>query len=429
MLLPISHPATQALLSPHFRVIPEAVITTPRGLATQEFQDVTDSLLAYSIANSLNDAAGTGVFTFARGSGRNNLSPLIAASSRRFSSGRPLLDPHCEINLNIRILTGTGFEVGSVRRLTGRIDRVNVAASGTTVSVQCRDIGARYLNKYMKQAQGYGPGQAEAVMSQILSLNGFAEAFTGLQTPVSPGYMVTQFFSGEISVMESLRILAQQIGWDLRWFEVGAGGIPPSGLRFYDPGRSRSTPDLILGPTRYSGLTELSIGDEDVRNSWDVYYPNAATPAHAEDPISINRYGLREAVIGEQRTLNITTAGPAQTLAAVALADSKDPFASHEVRMPILPIVELNDLHLYQANGVEYDTDLTRAVAAYREDWKAGPGMATTTISARAQPIAAYREYRKGVEPKVIVSNMPPDATRYASEGAVWEYIPGLALP
>lgn len=435
MILPGTDPAVHAMLSavgneqPRYRIVPEVAITTPSGGSSIEFQDLTNYLLAYSVGNSLNDAVGSGLFTFARSKNTDSLSPLVQASTHRFGDGRPVLDPTCEVNLNITIESPPGTAVGFLRRFTGRIDRVNVAASGTRISVQCRDGGGKYLNRFMTQAASYGTGPIETVMGNVLAGNGFAA--TDLFVPVSPGFVIdVPFWAGEITVLEALRILAQQIGWDVRWYEHGPHPFTTQGLVFYDPGRTRVIGDCTFSGRNYKEVTELSISDEDVRNDWWGWYPGAVAPVHRFDQTSIDRYGLRSSVIGEAiRSLNISTEAAMGRFLDAALADNKDPFATHEIRRPIFPVVELNDMHDYTPYFSElYNQTMTMAVRGYREDWKAGPGTSWTTIQSGGTPIAAYRDYRKPppAPPPVIISTAPPTADRYGPEGQIWKVRPTM---
>ncbi len=87
--------------------------------------------------------------------------------------------------------------------------------------------------------------------------------------------------------------------------------------------------------------------------------------------------------------------------------------------MPFYPDVELDDTHTYLANDEEYDANLYLAVVAYSHHWESTPGvMPTTTIGARGNRIGAYREYRRSVPPKAIVTTVAP-TTEYAPEGTI----------
>jgi hypothetical protein len=245
----------------------------------------------------------------------------------------------------------------------------------------------------------------------------------------SPNWVVRAYAQEEMSVLEALRRMAQQLGWDIRWFPSEIGS-----LRFYDPAALRDDVDASFSSDRYADITELAWGDEDVRNYWQGWYesPDDGSPVGPfaqYDADSIDRYGLRYARIYLDRASNISDADEMNRFLAAALRDSKDPFASHKVTMPLWPAVELNDRYTYLANGEEYNRDLTGAVVAYTHHWDSTPGsMPTTTISIRTHPMAAYREYRRSVAPKALISLAAP-TTEYAPERTIWLQVESLSPP
>lgn len=416
--------------SPHYTVLPRvgaSVDSAAGGI------DLTPQLVGFTLTYSIDNACGQGSFTFARGKGSDSLSPLIAASNYQ-QGGRPLLDPNGTMVLNLDIGDGTGVMQPMDSVFLGRMDRVIAGQGGGLVTVQCRDYGGFYLNTTINQTEMYGSvagEDLEVVMGQILAAHGWSSG--DIYVPVSPGYAVFEFPQEPMSVLAALRILAQQIGWDVRHFPGDERF-----LRLYDPARERVAPDAIIGPTRYEDITELTWGDEDVRNLWHGYWEDAEgtvneTPVIAFDQASIDRYDERFAQIYVRRAEGIRSTGAMQNFLNAALADNKEPFASHQIRMPFYPTVLLNDLHLYQANGEEYDTDQLVAVVGYTHQWQAAapgrPGVTTTTISARGRPMAAYREYRHSVPPKVLVSTTDVPPALWAPEGTLHLKVDSLSAP
>ena len=408
--------AVADLASPHFTADPLFRIVHPDlGLV-----DLSDRLLSLDQTANMDDAAGRLTVRLARGSGVDSLSPLVEASS--FNSGsRPLLDPNLNVFLGWSINGSTYSDV-----FTGRLDGIDVAGRGA-VTIRCRDEAGFYLNRTINRSSIVASDSAEFVMAAVLQLGGFTG--TEVITPFSPGWTVNEYVQEEMSVMEALRRIAQQFGWDVRYFKSTGG------LRFYDPNRpllvniwppgtTRYITEATIGPDRYADITELAWGDDDVRNKWEGWYRDPASglpagPVLVEDEASQLRYGTRYARIYLDRASNITTDDEMTRFLTAALADTKDPFASHKITMPLYPTVELNDFHTYQANGVEYDRDIQVAVAAYTHHWESTEGsVPTTTIAARAQPIGAYREYFRSVPPKSLVTTVAP-TTEYAPEGTV----------
>ncbi len=372
-------------------------------------------MIGFTVGNSIDNTTGTATVTFERGLGQESLSPLNE-DGLRYGNGRPVLDPHCAL----RLITSLGG--ANVTFFNGRIDAVDAAAGDNQVTVTCRDFGGYLLNAVIPQVslRGDGVTDAETIMAGLLTdydpnLNGFTTPF---RVPTPSGFVIYETPIGEISVLEAMRLIAQQIGWDVRWFMSGSD--PLGQLRFYDPARVRAILDWTFDVGQYTRLTELSIDDADVRNSWDVYYRDPTTglpvgPIHVEDSVSMARYGTRPATIYLNRAENIRSNGAATTFGNAALADSKDPLVSHVIELPFFPPVELNDWVRF-LNYDEYNGGINLAVSGYTHTWN--DKAQTTTIQGRAAPIAAYRDYRRSIPPKTIVTTVAP-TTQYAPEGTV----------
>ena len=143
-------------------------------------------------------------------------------------------------------------------------------------------------------------------------------------------------------------------------------------------------------------------------------------PITATDLTSIGRYGRRYAQILLDRADLIRSDTAATNFLNAALADNKEPFATHKVEMPIYPVVRLNDIHTYEPNFKDYDTELRVAVVGYQHTWSSTPGsMPKTTIAGRVAPIAAYREYRLSRPPRSVVATTAADDDDGMPEGTV----------
>jgi hypothetical protein len=430
----ISSPAyagNVALVQEHFTVVPSCSISQMQGNgATAEAPfaiDFSDRLLSIDISFSMDNPTGAATIKLALGRGIDNISPLIS-TSRRLGS-RAAIAPHNAISVTFWINDAYPYGV-----FDGRIDNVNVADAYGVISLTCRDLGGYLLNTDIRETTMYGTGgaSAEIVMGQMMDDNGWSRDL--LDTPVGSDFILYPYPVGETKLFEAMRTIAQQIGWDVRWFPAGWNNRPLGYFaHFYDPGRSRVLPDATIGPRRYNQIQELSWGDQDVRNDWVLHWQDPTTglpqgPITAEDIASIEQYGRRKARIYLQRAENIRSNESASAFLAAALADSKDPFASHKIRGPLYPNVTLNDLHTYQANGVEYDTDLTLAVVGYQHHWDNKVGSQPyTIIAARGKPIAAYRDYRRSTPPKNLATTALP-TTEYAPEGT-WVMVTDSIAP
>ncbi len=418
----------QGFDDPHLTMRPNVQITSsPFELQNQLI--LTDRLLSFDITATKDEAVSRATFTFSMGRGADSLSPGVINSSY-IVGGRAALEPGHWIGLFIE---RNGVLAGQL--WYGRIDRVNAAAGRDTVSVTCRDFGAVALNGVLRAAVNLEGtigilNRIREISTTAVTQGSHVDGLTfRIIEPVATNWITNPLHpQHEMTVMEASRQMVQTFGGDFRvrgshgWDKLCI--LAPQRSASFDIHNNRWITDATIGPARYSDITELTWGDEDVRNQWDGYYADPVTglpvgPTYVEDVTSIASFGPRYARVFLDRVYNIDTAGEMTNFLNAALADSKEPFASHRITMPFYPDVELDDTHTYLSNDAEYDTSLYLAVVAYSHHWESTPGvMPTTTIGARGNRIGAYREYRRSVPPKTIVTTIAP-TTQYAPEGTV----------
>jgi hypothetical protein len=393
-------------------------------------------IMGATITASVDLATIEGTITFERGIGSLSLSPYIGGSF--FNVGIPCLHPGNVVTLWCAIVPQGATPAFSDWRtlLDGRIDQVNVNAGPDTVSVRFRDAGGLLLNQWIEAPNPYGSEAgtlAEDVIQDILadSLGAFPQV--GIISPgADSGFMIRQYMQERMPVLEAVRRIAQQIGWEVRHYpRLGQGT-----LAFQDPGRNRE-PQFTIHPDLYLGVNKLEVSDDDVRNVWRIGYPGAPGEPPSlfvtvEDAASIAQYGRRFAEIVEDRSSNIDTLEEATTMATLALADTKDPLADFGIDLLPCPFVELNDVYTFAANGVHHDSDQVWSVAGYNHDFKDGSGR--TQIFTRGKPIAAYRDYRRGVRRKTHISLEDAPTETYLDgidypEGTLWLKTPSYAFP
>jgi hypothetical protein len=404
-------------------------------------EDLSSRVVAMMVNASMDSPVMSATVSFPLSAGLDSLSPFIGMSMHN-AGGIPLMVPAATVYIAFEISPDGapgGFPIEVCR---GRLDRVRINSRAGTIELLCRDQGSVWLNTPIFRTVILGSDvgvEASEVMiniQQFAGLSGSAPIFNitspSLLVTAPADWMVLTYAQEPMPALEAMRIIAQQAGRDVRWFESNGAS-----LRYYEPDRAVSVPDLVLNDRRYQEITGLEWGDEDVRNIWEVQYQAADSsfppPITVFDQPSIDLYGPRPARIFINRADNVRTDEAATKMVTSALADSKDPFASHSIIMPIEPRVELNDIHLYEPNYRDYDIPLQFAVAAFKHEWTAGergrPGIARTTIGARAKPIAAYRDYRRSVPPKNLVSTLPVPADLWAPEGTVHYQVDDLTPP
>lgn len=236
----------------------------------------------------------------------------------------------------------------------------------------------------------------QSVMQQILNDNGLSSIT--LSTPTSPSWNILPYKQDRTSVFDALRALATQIGWDLRmrW----DSGTSTFKLTFFDPNRTKTTPDYTFDSDDYEQLTEVSVDKQEIRNVIQVIYGNRATLTplgqskrtvlQVSDSASITKYGRLFFEIAEESTSNIDSSAEATTLANAALSDLKEPTVSHSADLAFgFPYAELNDLYRFKANGRHYSAD--QDLACMSISHSVAEGVMRTSIACRGKPALSAR--------------------------------------
>ena len=233
----------------------------------------------------------------------------------------------------------------------------------------------------------------ESVMQEILDDNGLSVT---LYTPTSPSWSIRAYKQRREPALEALRNLAIQIGWDVRYkWRSGTGQFE---LTFFQPDRTKSSPDRTFSSSEYVDVKRLSTDISTIRNAIRVIYPdrtdldpngNAKRKVHDEtDSTSIAAYGRRFMEIVEDDLSNLDTSTEANTLAEACLADLKDPKAEQDIELSYgFPWAELGDLYRFTANGRHYSANQDWAL--YSCSHSAADGVIRTTIRTRGQPAVA----------------------------------------
>lgn len=267
------------------------------------------------------------------------------------------------------------------------LDNVGVPGSGTLVWTESGATGVD---------DGYA---AELLLQGILDDNLGAGVVTLAYDASS--WIVTPYKQERVSVLDALRTFAQQIGWDVRYRWASTSFE----LTFFEPERSKTTPDTGFGTADYKEISKLAIDKSRIRNTIKVLYtdsgslfPDGKTPRRkqvtAHDATSETLYGRLYAEITEAKTSQIDSAVEAQRMADAALADLKDPEVEQQLQLLFgFPWAELGDLYEFQGNNRHYSGDQTLAV--FSASHTAAAGKIRTTISTRGKPTLGYDRWHK----------------------------------
>ncbi len=268
-----------------------------------------------------------------------------------------------------------------------------------SIDVILRGMGAILADTIIEEEREYGSStiaiNVADVIQQILNDNGLG-AVT-LVVPSLVDWYLEPYVQARVPVLEAIRALALQAGHDLRYRYSAAGTVPE--LTLYLPDRNPTFTNLVNGivitADEYLKVTDMQIGDDEVRNFGRLLYIDAATGVQGEVTgqrlASIDTYGRRYIEIGEDHTSNIDSEEEAQTMLDFVLDDLETPFADHAIETFHLWPVQLHDLIHFTANDKHYNDDQEYAVVGLSHRF--AKGHAESTIQTRGKPAGAYRTW------------------------------------
>jgi hypothetical protein len=316
------------------------------------------------------------------------LSPLMSLNNQlagHLANGR-------EIEISLAVVPD-GDDASSAYKVmfVGRIDRWSMVGRDL-IEISARESISRLLqDRWIEDETAYSTASGspvQTIMQQIL--NEWADS-TVLTTPVSPEWMIREF-KRKGPVIDALRDLAMQIGWDVRVFRTA--DTSSAQLRFYEPDRSAGSTVRGFSADDYFSIDSLTEGLEDIRNVVVVWYSDRLDPdvggvprrkkVTATDAASVAKYGRRWMEIAEASTSNIDTATEATALANACLSDLATAESSHVVAMPLFWAVQLHDKYLFEANDVHYSSNMELSVMGYRHEVTADRAVTTLTMTGKA---------------------------------------------
>lgn len=360
------------------------------------WRDVSVYVQSVSFGETIDAPVASGSVTLKRESGGVSLSTLMTSSSLNMIGGvyAPLLD----LARGVRISTAvTAHGVAPITAdwkevFIGQITDIDFGAD--PISMTIADLGSYLTDVQIESERDYGDAAGapiEGELQKILDDNLGAGVVT-LVTPVSPTWNITPFTLARGSLMEGIRTLALQIGWDVR-YRYDSSNV--SQLTFFSVDRAKTTPDATIGPAEYLNVQRLAISNADIRNVVKVNYQDSVTglvsSQTASDAGSIAEFGRRYMEIGEGSSSNIDTSAEALAMAVASVNDLSEPLADQAIEQFYFWAVQLGDLLLYLANGVHYDTDQSFGVVGVQHTLAINTHR--TVISVRGNIAGAYRAW------------------------------------
>jgi hypothetical protein len=287
--------------------------------------------------------------------------------------------------------------------LLGRIDSVQWQSNPMTITVS--DLGAWIADAFIQAPKQYQsssttPGAGPLLGGVIQAMLADVNIKGGTPTLYEPVTALWQPWAGAPqqpdSLMAACRGLAQEIGWEFRYrygFDAGAG-VDVFKLSLYEPNRSNTTPDWIIGPTEYRNVTRLETSIADIRNSLRGYYNDISSVTGRQQYVtstnaaSIAKYGERFMSVSSTAIRNATDM---QAFTDAVLSDLAEASADQEIELPYFWPVQIGDVIKFLANGDHYDTDQILSVVSYTHTFANGEG--STVIQARGKVAGAFRQW------------------------------------
>jgi hypothetical protein len=212
------------------------IIVLPYNQLGGGAEDLSHRCKQITVNASMDEPVMTASVGLSLGEGLDSLSPFITASMHR-PLGQPLAAPAGEVLIGFYV--GTRGDLGEpVGVFAGRIDRVGISSQTGLLTLQCRDNGAWWLNTWLRTTLIVGSDtgdEASVVMRGIMAAadpdNELGFAVPGIQVDAPLDWMVLTAAYDPMPALEAMRIVAQQAGRDVRWFQSA------NGLRYYEPDR------------------------------------------------------------------------------------------------------------------------------------------------------------------------------------------------
>ena len=321
--------------------------------ATVKLADIDDrvSTLSFSLRND----SQAGSFR-----PRDTQSPWNVVGSEY----KPLLWPQRRIRLSVTTSPLSDQSQATTRPLFDGLLGDKIAASGSLVSCEARDMAKLLQDCFIEEERVYGSEAgtpAEAVIQGIIDDN-LGPGKVSLYCPVSPGFMLWPYQVEYKSVWDAIQEIAEQIGWWLGYrYDPGTNLFR---LTLLEPPRLKQTVDHVLtGDDVYN--EELELNDADIRNAVKVTFKDSASGKRrsiiVEDEDSISMYGRRAMQVEEADTSLIDTMEEAENFAGAMLLDLKDLPSTNVLDLPIKPELDIFNTIQVQAT---YDVPEFYAVEA-----------------------------------------------------------------
>jgi hypothetical protein len=230
----------------------------------------------------------------------------------------------------------------------------------------------------------------------------------------SPNWLVKTFKQGKRRLLTALQEdIARQIGWQVRyrWHP----NLEAFALTFYEPDRSKTTPDEEFSEDFIADLSEVGSSIADIRNRVRVTYGKAddRTTTTRNDTSSQDKYDIQAMDIAESSSSLIDTLTEANALGDAALSDLAEPTALAGFVLPLFWPAEVGDLYRWLATSRYFDSDQDLAVSSVVHAVSRKQA-SRTTVEVRGKPSGGLRRWLE----LETLPGIAPEADHYADAAA-----------
>jgi hypothetical protein len=390
---------TAADRSTHVRV------RVDRGVS--DFVDLTnfqgyDWLVSVEYSENVDDPVATANVQLHMRVESLSLATLMAGS--KLNASGTILDPGNPIIIETCVLPPDSVPAASdwIEVFRGEIDEVDWTRN--PISILCRDKGGTLLSRWIETQQKYPADPStqddvEDIMQAILTdhVGGvtlyFPDGTGGVPLPqggaTDPAWIVKEYIQSKQPVLEALRVLAGQIGWEVRYrWHANTSAFQ---LVFYKPDRTAVSPLRTFTKEQYFEPQGVRLSRVGVRNVVKVKYgltDATRTSVTVTDASSITKYGRQYMEVAEAASSQIDALTEAQSMANAILNDLKDPSLEQSIPMPYFWPVEVGDLYRFSANDVHYDSNQDQAVVSVTH--RITKDEAITVLGTRGKPSGGF---------------------------------------
>lgn len=398
---------TTGTQSAHVRVV------VNDGVIDRELNDLEgrDWIKSLKYSHSIDSTLQTANLICHLREGEYNLSPLdggspINATTTLLAIGNTITIYTATMPRSTAPASGDWNEI-----FDGVIEEIEIQG-GDTIAIRCLEKGAALRSLFLETVTEYpssgGSGtKFTEVVQDIIDDHGDSTVLYilddagNLGTVASPpagepAAIVTSTPFPRRPVLDTIKDLVDQIGWDLKYrWDSGTGAFQ---LTMIEPDRDQTSIDWTFTQSEWTSIA-LRFSRDDVRNYVRVIYFDSDLGGERavkddSDPTSITKYGRRYMEHAEEKGSQIDTSTEALTLATSILTDLKEPTAYANVVVPYLHGVELRDLVRLTADNIHFDANQDLAVTGIRHSIMQGQ-RGTTSLQLAGQPAAGIKHWRE----------------------------------